>query len=93
MDAEVTNNAEKGRYELRVEGQLVGIADYLLNGTTVIFPHTEIEQSRRGQGYGARLVRAALDDVRGAGGSIAPQCRYVAQFVRDNPEYADLVSH
>jgi predicted GNAT family acetyltransferase len=92
MDVEVTNNAERGRYELRVDGQLVGIADYLVDETTVIFPHTEIDPVWRDQGYGDRLIRAALDDVRQAGRSIAPRCWYVAQFVRDNPEYADMVS-
>jgi uncharacterized protein len=92
MDAEVTKNTEEGRYELRVEGQLVGIADYLVDGTTVVFPHTHIEPSERRRGYGAQLVRAALDDVRQAGGSIVPRCWYVARFIGDNPEYADLVS-
>jgi predicted GNAT family acetyltransferase len=89
---EVTNNADQGRYELRIDGRLAGVADYLKEGDTVVFPHTEIDASMRGQGLGAQLVRAALDDMRPTGASIVPSCWYVAQFITENPEYADMVA-
>jgi predicted GNAT family acetyltransferase len=46
----------------------------------------------RGQGFGAELVRRALDDVRAGGGSVVAQCWYVAQFIDEHPEYADLLA-
>jgi predicted GNAT family acetyltransferase len=92
MGMEVRNNEAASRYELVVDGDVVGIADYRVTGEAVVFPHTEIAPSRRGQGLGAVLVRAALDDVRPTGRSIIPRCWYVAQFIDAHPEYRDLVA-
>ena len=86
----VIDNPLDSRYELFLEGKLVGFADYHVDDDTVIFPHTVIDPSLRGQGLGAELVKGALDDVRGSGRSIEPRCWYVDQFVRENPEYETL---
>jgi predicted GNAT family acetyltransferase len=90
--AEVRRNDERSRYELTVDGKLVGIADYRVVEETVVFPHTEIVASKRGQGWGAELVRAALQDVRPTGRRVVPRCWYVAEFIDENPEFADLVA-
>jgi predicted GNAT family acetyltransferase len=92
MDAQVTNNADQNRYEIRVQGRLVGVADYRVAGDVVVIPHTEITPALRGNGLAAQLVRWALDDVRGSRRSVDPQCWYVAQFIDDNPEYGDLLA-
>src|SRR5688500_3855396 len=88
----VEHRAERSRYELLIDGELVGIADYRDVGEhTLVFPHTEIEGRRRGQGLGAVLVQGALDDVRRRGQTVVPQCWYVAQFIREHPDYRDLL--
>jgi predicted GNAT family acetyltransferase len=92
MATEIRNNEERSRYELAIDDELVGIADYRIAGEVVVFPHTEIEPARRGQGLGAQLVKFALDDVRASKRRAQPQCWYVADFIADNPEYADLAS-
>jgi predicted GNAT family acetyltransferase len=92
MAHEMRNNPEQCRYELAIDDELVGIAEYRVVGQIVVFPHTEIERSRRGQGLGARLVQFALDDVRSTNRRVAPQCWYVADFIAAHPEYADLAS-
>jgi uncharacterized protein len=92
MATTVRNNPERSRYELAIDDELVGIADYRVMGDVVVFPHTEIERSRRGQGLGAQLVQYALDDVRETNRRVQPQCWYVAEFIAEHPEYADLAS-
>ena len=92
MQTEVRKNPDRSRYELFVDGELAGIADYHLSGNAVVFPHTEIAGQRRGQGLGAVLVQAALEDVRQAGRTVVPRCWYVAQFIGDHPEFRDLVA-
>ncbi len=92
MDPDVIKDERRGRYELVDEGEVVAVADFHVEGDRVVFPHTEVLPARRGQGLGARLVRAALDDVRGSGASVVPLCWYVAQFISENPAYADLVA-
>jgi uncharacterized protein len=89
---EFRKNDELSRYELTDGGALVAIADYRPGADAVVFPHTEVDPSRRGQGLGAELVRQALDDVRSTGLRVVPSCWYVAEFIDANPEYADLLS-
>ncbi len=90
MDAEVRKVQDRGRYELLVDGEVVGFADYHLNGAEVTFPHTVIDSGLRGRGLGEILVRGALDDVRQAGRRVVPRCWFVADFLDANPDYADL---
>ena len=92
MTLEVRNNPERSRYELVVDGDLAGIADYSVRDDRVVMPHTEIEKQRRGQGLGAVLVRHALDDLRSTGRTVVPRCWFVAQFIDEHPEYRDLVA-
>jgi predicted GNAT family acetyltransferase len=92
MSSDVRRNDDRNRYELVVDGAVVGIADYVLDGDTVIFPHTEIDRAQRGQGFGAVLVRAALDDVRAQGRTVVPACWYVREYIDLHPEEADLLA-
>jgi predicted GNAT family acetyltransferase len=90
--AVVTKNADESRYELRLNDRVVGVADYTVDGDRIIFPHTEIDPSMRGHGFGAQLVRGALDDVRRSGGKVVAHCWFVAQYINDHPAYAELVA-
>jgi predicted GNAT family acetyltransferase len=92
MAPHVRHNPERSRYELFVDGELVGVADYRADGSVWTFPHTVIDAGRRGHGLGAHLVRGALDDVRERGASVVPRCWYVAQFIEAYPAYADLLA-
>jgi len=91
-DTAVVDNPLDSRYELFLEGRMVGFADYHVDHDTVVLPHTVIQPSLRGHGLGERLVQGALDDIRTSGRRIEPRCWYVAQFVDEHPEYEDLVA-
>jgi predicted GNAT family acetyltransferase len=92
MDTEVRNNAERSRYELLLDGSVIGIADYRVEGDKVIFPHTVIDPDHRGRGLGEILVQGALDDVRPTGRTVVPYCWFVAEFIDANADYADLLT-
>jgi predicted GNAT family acetyltransferase len=92
MSTDVRRNEERDRYELLVDGDLAGVADYVVNGDVVVLPHTEIDPARRGQGLGAVLVQAALDDVRAQGRSVIPTCWYVREYIDLHPDEADLLA-
>ena len=92
MSRTVTDNVERSRYELVEDGRTVGIADYYVDGNRVVFPHTVIDTERRGQGLGAELVGAALDQVRDSGRQVEARCWYVAQFIEEHPQYQDLLA-
>lgn len=94
MSTEVRRNDDRGRYELFVDGEMVGIADFTVSadGEVATFPHTVISPERRGTGLGDILVRGALDDVRGRVSKVVPACWFVADFIEGHSEYADLVA-
>ena len=89
---DVQHNQERSRYEIIVDGEVAGVVDYRKADTVVIFPHTEIAPSMRGQRLAAKLVRAALDDVRRRHETVVPRCWFVAQFIDDHPQYRDLLA-
>jgi len=47
----VTKNPD--RFELRVDDQLVGFADYSVRGNRMVFTHTEINRASGGRGLAA----------------------------------------
>ena len=83
---------ERSRYEVTVDGQLAGHADYHDDGDVRVFVHTEVEDAYEGHGVGSALARAALDDVRAAGRSLVPRCPFIRAYIERHPDYADLVS-
>ena len=72
MSSEVRKNEGESRYELVLDGRVVGVADYQTVGRHLVFPHTEIERPLHGQGLGDQLIKGALDDVRRAGRRLVP---------------------
>ena len=92
MEPTVRDVPEASRYEIRDGEQLLGHADYQRDGDTVVFIHTEVDQDSGRSGLGGTLVRAALDDVRGRGGSVVAQCSFVRGWIARHPEYADLLA-
>jgi predicted GNAT family acetyltransferase len=54
---------------------------------------TYVPAADRGRGIAARLVQAAVEYARAEGLRIIPSCWYVAQWLRDHPEHADLVAY
>jgi predicted GNAT family acetyltransferase len=92
MEISTQHRPEQSRYELTVDGTVVGFAEYREHGAERVFDHTVIEPAFRGQGLGAQLVQFALDDTRADGKAVVAACWYVGEFIDAHPEYADLVA-
>jgi len=93
MDIAVEDNPQRQRFEARLDGELVGVADYRPRDGVLAFTHTEVDPRLRGQGIGATLVGAALDAVRASGGRVLPLCSFVVDYVAQHPEYKDMVAY
>lgn len=91
MTTTVRDNPEARRFEISVDGELAGFAQYRLSGDRITFTHTEVDDEFEGQGLATVLVTHALDDVRSRGLGVLPVCPYVRRFIARNPEYLDLV--
>ena len=87
----VTDNPADERYEIDVDGELAGFAEYRGHGEVRAFTHTEIADRFAGRGLATELVRSALDDVRARGLQVIPICPFVKAFLAEHREYLDLV--
>ena len=92
MNTEVIHNQELSRYEILLDGERVGHADYKTAGDVLVFDHTEVDPAHQGKNLAGILMRAALDDVRARRLKIRPVCSYVVKFVERYDEFADLVA-
>ncbi len=92
MSREVRRNEQQSRYEMVVDGEVAGFADYIDRDGVRMFPHTVTSPQHRGQGVAGEVVRAALDEARADGVKVVPACSYVADYIDRHPEYADLVA-
>ena len=91
-DIEVHDAPERGRFEITVDGEAVGFADYRRDGDVVALPHTVIDHRFRGRGLGAVLATAALDTLKADGAQVLPQCWFVRDVIAANPgDYLALV--
>jgi predicted GNAT family acetyltransferase len=90
-DPEIVEDKEQSRYEARVDGEVVGVADYVGQEGRKSFTHTETFAGHGGQGVAGKIIARALADARAEGVEVLPFCFFVAAYIGDNREYLDLV--
>jgi uncharacterized protein len=92
MDTKVVDVPEKGRFEVRIDDRVVGLASYHVDGGTMTLPHTEVDPSMGGRGIGTILVAGVLDSARERGLHVLPYCSFVRHYIEQHPETVDLVA-
>ena len=90
-DAEVVDNPEASRFELRLGGRLIGIAAYRRRNGLIALTHTEIQEEREGQGFGSVLAAGVLEEAARQGVEITPLCPFIASYIEHHPDYERLV--
>jgi uncharacterized protein len=87
----VTDNEQAQRFELEVDGA-VAFAAYRRVGDVLEMYSTVTPPALRGRGIASDLARAALDSARERGLKIIPTCWFIDRFIRENPQYRDLLA-
>ena len=88
----MTHVPEAGRYELRLDGRLIGLAAYRRRNGRIVFTHTEVDEAYGGRGLGSRLAATALDDAEREGLEVVPLCSFIVQYIDRHPRYGALVA-
>jgi uncharacterized protein len=91
MAPTVTDVSDRRRFEIAVDGAVLGFAEYRRRPGVITFIHTEIDPAHEGEGLGTLLVKAALDTARAEGLAVLPYCPFVRGFIDRHREYLDLV--
>jgi predicted GNAT family acetyltransferase len=84
-------DSEDGRFTIAVDGQRVGLAEYLDHEGRRIFTHTEVDDAFEGRGLATILVRRALETTRDAGLRIVAVCPMVAAYVDKHHDFDDVL--
>jgi|DEB19_MinimDraft_3_1074340.scaffolds.fasta_scaffold38857_2 predicted GNAT family acetyltransferase len=86
MSIEVTRNDELSHFEIHLDGELAGFAEFRIRGNTMVFPHTVIDPKFGGKGLGGTLVAYALDEASMKKLNVAPYCPFVAKIIAKDPD-------
>jgi predicted GNAT family acetyltransferase len=92
MDMTVVDVPERGRFEIRLDGRVVGLASYHVEGGTMTLPHTEVDPAVGGRGVGTAMVAGVLEAARERGLHVLPYCSFVRHYIQQHPETLDLVA-
>jgi predicted GNAT family acetyltransferase len=93
MNTKVVHNADLHRYEIWLDDELAGFAEYRPSPGVLTFNHTEVDPIHRGKNLAAILMEATLKDVRDTfpNEKVVPTCSYVVRFMEKHPETQDLL--
>ncbi len=86
----VRDNKALSRFEFDIEGG-VAFANYRLTQSAVVITHTETPRALRGRGIASELVNGALELIRADGMKVVAGCGFVVDYLRQHPEFRDLV--
>lgn len=89
---EPRHDAAGSRYELVLDGEVIGHLAYQAINNDIFITHTEIAPNLRGRALAATLTRFALEDIRAQGKKVIPQCPYTRSYIKRHPEFAPLAA-
>ncbi|QEE61537.1 N-acetyltransferase [Salinibacterium sp. dk2585] len=90
-DATVIPNEQAHHYDLTLDGKVIGHINYRDDGDRRVILHTKVDDDQTGQGYGTKLIVAALDDIRAKGKRAVTLCPMATAYVTKHDGYRDIV--
>lgn len=87
----VAHNAAAAQFEAPTDHG-VAVLKYRMRGGALDLAHTLVPHEAEGQGVGTALAHAALEHARREKVRVIPSCPFVASYLTQHPEFADLVA-
>ena len=93
MTTVIEHQPDARRYALLVDGRVVSVADYAINGNSISFTHTYTQPQYRNRGLAEQVVSFAMDDVeRNSTRRVVPMCWYVSEWFETHPDRTGLLT-
>lgn len=91
MSGTITDDTERQRYELKVDGHTV-FATYRREGDVVAIRHVEAPLPLRGTGAADRLMQGIAAKARAEHFKLLPLCGYARSWLRRHAEHKELLA-
>jgi uncharacterized protein len=92
LEVSVSDNVEGARFEVAVDGVVIGRQPYRRYLGHVVLLRTEVDPQWRNQGISSALMDGALGLIGDAGFTVVPHCKLTGDYILRHPEYRDLVA-
>lgn len=83
---------EHNRFVMKAGDRVALLAYRPLDATTLDYHHTYVPPELRGRGIASRLAKFALEHARAQQLRVVPTCPFIADYVKANPEFRDLLA-
>ena len=91
LDVVVRDDPARSRYEVLLDGELAGFADYHVQPGLITVMYTEIDPAFEGRGVGSTFVARMLEDIRRREAKVLPVRPFVRAYLQQHAEASDLV--
>ena len=91
MSGTITDDTERQRYELEIDGHTV-FATYRREGDVVAIRHVEAPLPLRGTGAADRLMQGIAAKARAERFKLRPLCGYARSWLRRHAEHTELLA-
>lgn len=91
MEISHERQGHRGAFVVNRDGARLAELSYTVAGSRVILDHTQVDDSLRGTGTGAKLVAAAVEWARAEKLSLLPLCPFARSVFDRTPAYADVL--
>ena len=88
----IQQDAANQKFTSGPAGQQAELAYSLPAADVIDFVHTFVPEAQRGQGIAEELAEAGLAYARQQHLRVRTSCEFMAGYVQQHPEYADLLS-
>lgn len=92
MTERISENRAEHRYEIAIDDEVVGFAEYRDSENVRDIFHTEVFEGWEGRGLGSKVLQGALDDIRARGLRLTATCPMLARHLEKHPEEKDLLA-
>jgi predicted GNAT family acetyltransferase len=86
-------DGRKGSFYIEAGAKRFAEMVYVMAGPQkMIIEHTEVDESLKGQGVGAKLLESLVDYVRGEEIKVIPLCPFTKATFKKRPELQDVLN-
>ncbi|TFV95068.1 GNAT family N-acetyltransferase [Leifsonia flava] len=90
-ETSIRRNDDGGRYELSIDGEIAGYAEFRQSPGEIIVTHTQTLRDYKGQGVATRLTEWMLADARERGERVVPKCPFLVEYLETHHEFDDII--